>query len=117
MSKSERIIFILSLLRRSKFLTARDLAQKCQVSERTIYRDIISISVINIPIYFENGYKLLSQDFLPPVNFTPTEAEYLVSLLVPESQCPQEGTQKIAARIIDKLKVSRAKDQIALVAS
>lgn len=110
MTKSERLIFILSVLRGNKVLKAKDLAQKCGVSERTIYRDIISISGINIPIYFENGYKLINQNFLPPINFTSAEADFLVGILLPRTKYGRKNSHRIIERILDKLQASHTSD-------
>ncbi|HEX9911991.1 MAG TPA: YafY family protein [candidate division Zixibacteria bacterium] len=70
MNKFDRLLYILNLLRTKQSLQAVDLARECQVSERTIYRDIISLSSANVPIYFDDGYKLLTDAFLPPLNFS-----------------------------------------------
>jgi len=70
MSKIDRLLFILNLIRSRRNLKARDLAKECGVSERTIYRDINAISSANVPIFYENGYKFLSDTFLPPVNLS-----------------------------------------------
>lgn len=65
MSKTDRLLFILNLIRSRRNLKARDLAKECEVSERTIYRDIMDLSSANIPIYFDDGYKFLTDAFLP----------------------------------------------------
>jgi predicted DNA-binding transcriptional regulator YafY len=70
MSKYDRLLHVLNLLRARQGLKASDLARECEVSERTIYRDVIALSSGNVPIYFDNGYRLLSDAFLPPLNFT-----------------------------------------------
>lgn len=70
MAKYDRLLYILNLLRSRKSLNARRLAEECRVTERSIYRDLISLSEANIPIYYDNGYKLASTNFLPPLNFT-----------------------------------------------
>jgi predicted DNA-binding transcriptional regulator YafY len=70
MSKTDRLLFILNLIRSNRNLKAKDLAEECEVSERTIYRDINAISSAHVPIYFENGYKFLTNAFLPPLNFS-----------------------------------------------
>jgi len=70
MSKYDRMLFILNILRSRRNLTAGNLANECGVTERSIYRDIISLSEANIPIYFDHGYKLASNNFLPPLNFS-----------------------------------------------
>ena len=70
MKKAHRLLFILNLIRSRRNLKARDLAKECEVSERTIYRDINAISEANIPIYYDNGYKFLTNAFLPPLNLS-----------------------------------------------
>ena len=40
MRRADRLFRIIQLLRRRKLARARDLAEKLEVSERTIYRDI-----------------------------------------------------------------------------
>ncbi len=69
MNKYERLLFILNLIRTHKNLTARQLAERCEVTERTIFRDITALSSANIPIYYDRGYKLLTDCFLPTLNF------------------------------------------------
>lgn len=60
--------------------TARRLAEKLQVSERTIYRDVRDLQLSGMPIEGEPGVGyLLRQDFdIPPLMFTRTEIEALV---------------------------------------
>ncbi|HUV30283.1 MAG TPA: YafY family protein [Acidobacteriota bacterium] len=69
MPKYDRLLHILNLLRSRRNLNAARLAQECGVTERSIYRDILSLSEANVPIYFDRGYKLASDNFLPPLNF------------------------------------------------
>jgi len=69
MPKYDRLLYILNLLRARRNLNAARLAAECGVTERSIYRDIISLSEANIPIYYDNGYRLASDNFLPPLNF------------------------------------------------
>lgn len=103
MKKAERLLYILTLLRANKRLRARDLAQKCGVTERTIYRDVISISGSNIPIYFEDGYKLHNQPSMPPMIFSQFEARFLISLLRSPVLPGSKYCRKIAERIVDKI--------------
>lgn len=70
MPKHDRLLYILNLLRSRKNLNASQLAIECGVTERSVYRDILTLSEANIPIYYDNGYKLASGNFLPPMNFT-----------------------------------------------
>ena len=81
MSKYDRLLYILNLLRSRKTLNAARLAEECGVTERSIYRDIISLSEANVPIYYDNGYKLATDNFLPPLNFTIEEYSCLKTAL------------------------------------
>ncbi len=83
MNKYDRLLHILNLLRSRRNLNAGMLASECGVTERSIYRDIIALSEANIPIYYDNGYKLASDNFLPPLNFD--YDEYLGLKLAAES--------------------------------
>ena len=83
MAKYDRLLFILNLLRSRRNLNAARIADECEVTERTIYRDIVALSEANIPIYYDRGYKFASDNFLPPLNFTVNE--YLILKTVLES--------------------------------
>ncbi len=110
--KTERLLYILSLLRTNHGLKASDLARKCGVTERSIYRDIISISAANIPIYFDGGYRLLHNGFLPPSNLTEHEAGFLLGLLKSPLLGKGKPFQKTARVIIDKIESMSASDNI-----
>ncbi len=76
MSKSERLFELLTLLRAKRYaVTAKDLADTMQVSERTIYRDIQSLLNSGVPIQGEAGvgYMLQAGSHLPPLMFSEKE--------------------------------------------
>ncbi|WP_391091796.1 WYL domain-containing protein [Vibrio sp. NH-UV-68] len=76
MSKSERLFELLTLLRAKRFaVTAAQLAEQMEVSERTIYRDIQSLLNSGVPIQGETGvgYMLQGGSHLPPLMFTEKE--------------------------------------------
>lgn len=80
MRKAERLFQILTLLRsRRQVITATDLAEKLQVSERTIYRDMQALSLSGVPIEGEAGvgYRLKSGFSIPPLMFDESELEAL----------------------------------------
>ena len=107
MSKYDRLLYILNLLRSRKSLNAARLAEECHVTERSIYRDLISLSEANIPIYYDKGYKLASGNFLPPLNFT--AEEYTCLRLALES-----SPLATAGRKADTIRQIRAKIDCAL---
>lgn len=49
--KIERLMYIIITLLSNKYLKASEVAQMYQVSQRTIYRDIDTLSLAGIPIY------------------------------------------------------------------
>ena len=53
--KNSRLFEILYLLVERRALTAGELAQRLEVSERTIYRDIDALSAAGIPVYTQKG--------------------------------------------------------------
>lgn len=53
--RADRLLSIMLLLQSHRRLTARDLARRLEVSERTILRDMDSLSVAGIPVFAERG--------------------------------------------------------------
>lgn len=77
----DRIIAILIQLQSKKIIKAQELADRFEVSLRTIYRDIRTLEASGVPIYSEAGfgYSLLDGYRLPPVMFTREEAESFIA--------------------------------------
>ena len=80
MRRADRLFQIIQILRRRKLARAQDLAEKLEVSERTIYRDIRDLAGSGVPIEGEAGvgYMLRGGYDLPPLMFTEQEIEALV---------------------------------------
>jgi predicted DNA-binding transcriptional regulator YafY len=80
MRRADRLFEIIQLLRRMKLARARDLAEKLEVSERTIYRDVRDLMASGVPIEGEAGvgYVLRGGYDLPPLMFDKQEIEALV---------------------------------------
>jgi predicted DNA-binding transcriptional regulator YafY len=53
--RADRLLSILMLLQSQGRMTAHELAEQLEVSERTIYRDFEALSIAGIPIYTERG--------------------------------------------------------------
>jgi predicted DNA-binding transcriptional regulator YafY len=68
------------MLRSGRLKTAHALAERLQVSERTIYRDVRDLQLAGQPIEGEAGvgYTLRREFDLPPLMFTPEEITALV---------------------------------------
>ena len=53
--RADRLLSILLLLQGSRQLTASDLAERLEVSERTIHRDMVALGMAGIPVVAERG--------------------------------------------------------------
>ena len=76
-----RLTAILIQLQAKRMVTANELARKFGVSARTIYRDIKALEQAGVPIITEEGkgFSLLEGYRLPPVMFTESEANALIT--------------------------------------
>jgi predicted DNA-binding transcriptional regulator YafY len=85
MQRTERLFALAEYLRgRRTGVTAEALAERFEVTVRTIYRDLDSLRDAALPLSAERGrgggYALDRSYSLPPVNFTAREAALLVAL-------------------------------------
>lgn len=81
MRRADRLFQIIQLLRgRTRTMTAARLAERLEVSERTIYRDIRDLMASGTPIEGEAGvgYTLRRDYDLPPLMFEVDELEAIV---------------------------------------
>lgn len=76
-----RLTAILTQLQTKRLLTAKSLADKFNVSIRTIYRDIRALEQAGVPVLTEEGkgYSLMEDYRLPPVMLTESEANALIT--------------------------------------
>lgn len=81
MRRADRLFQILQYLRGGRLTTAAQLAEKLEVTPRTIYRDIAHLIGSGVPIEGEAGVGYLMRDGydLPPLMFTEDEIIALVS--------------------------------------
>ena len=56
MVQSDRLFGILLVLQRTRSVSARQLARQFEVSTRTIYRDLQTLSALGVPIYASRGH-------------------------------------------------------------
>lgn len=76
-----RLAAILTQLQTKRLLTATTLAEKFNVSIRTIYRDIRTLEQAGVPIITEEGkgYSLMEGYKVPPIMFTEAQANALIT--------------------------------------
>jgi predicted DNA-binding transcriptional regulator YafY len=81
MRRADRLFQIIQTIRGRRLTTAAHLAQRLEVSERTVYRDVADLQAQGVPIEGEAGvgYRLGKGFDLPPLMFTTEEAQALVA--------------------------------------
>lgn len=94
--KTNRLFEIVYLLLKRKNVTAQELAEKFEVSTRTIYRDVEILSSAHIPIYANKGkgggIRLLEDYVLDKTMLSEEEQnQILFALQGMEKMSPQEG--------------------------
>jgi predicted DNA-binding transcriptional regulator YafY len=112
MRRTERLFALAEYLRgRRTGVTAEVLAQRFDVTIRTIYRDLDALRAAALPVGAERGrgggYALDRSYSLPPVNFTAREAALLVALgrfavdmrLMPFSETLGSALDKVRAAL------------------
>ncbi|WP_291582528.1 helix-turn-helix transcriptional regulator [Clostridium sp. UBA6640] len=104
--KADRLISILMLLQIHKKLTANELSQRLEVSVRTIYRDIESLSSLGIPVFSDRGtnggIKLLG-DYRTSLNGINDDEIYSLFLPTGDKVLEDLGVQKLKDSTILKL--------------
>ncbi|MDO5980317.1 helix-turn-helix transcriptional regulator [Flavivirga spongiicola] len=80
MNRLTRITSILIQLQSKKVVTAKEIADRFEISLRTVYRDIKTLEEAGVPIGSENGigYFIVDGYSLPPVMITEEEANALI---------------------------------------
>jgi len=100
MRRADRLFQLVQLIRGRRLTTASFLAQRLEVSERTVYRDVADLQCQGVPVEGEAGvgYRMGSGFDLPPLMFTQDEASALVaaarmaqSWVDPAMACDIEG--------------------------
>ncbi|MBO6517115.1 MAG: YafY family transcriptional regulator [Bacteroidia bacterium] len=81
MSQLSRLIATLTLLKSKRILTAPELAEKFDVSIRTVYRDIRKLEEAGVPVITieGRGYSLMDGYSVAPVQFTEKQANALIT--------------------------------------
>jgi len=104
--RADRLLRILQLLRgRCAAVTARWIAERLEVSERTVYRDIRDLIGSGTPIEGEAGvgYTLRSGNDLPPLMFDTYELEALALGARVVAAFGDDDLADAAARVLEKV--------------
>ena len=103
MRRADRLFRIVQFLRAGRLQTARGLAGKLQVSERTIYRDVQDLQLSGVPIEGEAGvgYTLRRDYDLPPLMF---DAREITALVLGSRMVIAWGDHELASAANDALR-------------
>ena len=101
MNRTDRLYAIVEELRASApaSRTARELAERYEVSTRTIERDVLALQEAGVPLWSDagrrGGYSIDPERTLPPVNFSPAEA-LAVAIALADSIGPFAAAGRVA---------------------
>ncbi len=106
MNRIDRLFGILTLLQSRKFVPAEKIADKFDISVRTVYRDIKALCEQGIPVSFEQnkGYFVVQGYFLSPVSFTNEEANALLLMEALVSGFADRSIKKHYSTALNKVK-------------
>jgi predicted DNA-binding transcriptional regulator YafY len=106
MNRIDRLLGMLTQLQSKKYVTAEKLADKFNISVRTVYRDVKALGELGIPVSFEQhkGYFIMQGYFLPPVSFTTEEANALLLTEALVQGFADKSIQTHYANVLTKIK-------------
>jgi len=104
--KHIRLLYLINVLSGRQNPSARALARRCNVSRRTIYRDIKNIALAGFSIQYDDGYRISKSRSMPPGNFVYDELEALESV-VEKAKYAYDGSDREVLSIIEA-KIGRA---------
>lgn len=95
MNRLTRITAILIQLQSKRVVTAKEIAERFEISLRTVYRDIKTLQDAGVPVGSENGvgYFIVEGYRLPPISLTEEEAN---SLIVSEMFIKNQGDKSLS---------------------
>lgn len=79
MRRTDRLFDLIQILRDGRLHTAHDMAERLEVSTRTLWRDMATLIASGLPVEGERGmgYLLREPITLPPLTLTPDEVQAL----------------------------------------
>ena len=119
MTRIDRLLAYLLMFQSRGLIRAQDFAERFEISERTVYRDIDALCEVGVPIYgvAGEGYRLMEGYYLRPVTFTPEEARALALALSMFTGFAVDGeTRQAAGRAREKIQAilpNRQKGEVA----
>lgn len=106
MRRADRLFELIQILRRARTtLTAAQLAERLEVTPRTVYRDMAALMAMRVPVEGEAGvgYIMRPGYDLPPLMFDHEEIEAIVVGLELLRRTGDKGLQAAAQRVTAKI--------------
>ena len=106
MSRSIRLLNLLQLLREYRYpVTAQVLAERLQISQRSVYRDIETLrdQGVNIDAAAGLGFQLKEDFLLPPMTLNETEIEAIFLALNWLNDIPDQALKSASKAVFAKL--------------
>lgn len=110
MQRTDRLFELIQLLRQqSAPVPSTYLAEQLEVSQRTVYRDIVTLQSMRVPIEGEVGVGYVMADGydLPPLNFGREEIEAIVVGLSLLSRTGDKVLENAAMRVLSKIDTAK----------
>jgi predicted DNA-binding transcriptional regulator YafY len=107
MNRIDRLLGYLLMFQGRRRVRAQDFAEKFEISERTVYRDVQALGEIGVPILAVpgEGYRLMEGYHLPPIMFTQAEARALfLSVSMLTGLAKQGETRQAAQSALEKIR-------------
>ncbi|HVJ67101.1 MAG TPA: WYL domain-containing transcriptional regulator [Caulifigura sp.] len=114
--KIRRILTLVERLQSGRLYNARELADFCEVSHRTMFRDLKILQKSGVPVLYDDqrrGYFMPAASFLPPTDLTLQEALALIVLTqelgdrdrgIPFQEAARKASLKFMSNIAGQLK-------------
>lgn len=108
MRRADRLFQIVQILQHRRLTTAAQLAERLEVSERTVYRDVADLGRSGVPIEGEAGvgYRLGKGFELPPLMFDLEEIQALVLGARMVSSWGDASLRRSAQSVLEKVEAA-----------
>ncbi|MEP0964322.1 MAG: YafY family protein [Roseobacter sp.] len=105
MRRTDRLFDIIQILRDGKLYRAQDIADRLEVSVRTIYRDMDTLLASGVPVQGERGvgYMITEAITLPPLTLTVAELEALNLGMAIVGEAADPDLKAAALSLADKI--------------
>lgn len=105
MRRTDRLFDLIQILRDGKLHTAQEMARTCEVSVRTIYRDMDTLVASGVPVQGERGvgYMITEAISLPPLTLTTEELEALNLGMAIVAEAADDTLKSAARSLADKI--------------